>query len=738
MWTRPRLRSLRPFVSVALSATLILSTLMGLLLLPAPASAASETKVLQEGLDGYAGNQSARVHSAFPDTINGTENVIALTKNVSVSQASFIQFNLPSIPQHATIDSATLELTTFNNGIYTTGANVAVHRVTAPWDEAAITWNNSVGAAVYDPTPVTVQSINGYLANSKSSLDLTTLVQQWVDGTADNNGFMLQVPMDSGAAWHRGFHSDESTTQTSRPKLTISYTYVPTTGVVVTPATLSLVVGGSTGQLSANVQPDDASNKNLQWASSDTTIATVDASGRVTPVGLGTATITATTEDGNFTDSSTVTVSSANLSDLMLSEGDLSPTFNSETTNYTAAVLGSVNSLTVTPSVYDPNAAVTINGAPVASGMPSQAIPLNVGDNEITVIVTALGGTTKTYTLQVNRAANSIADLRNLTLSNGTLTPVFNGGTTSYSATVANSVYTLTVTPTIAVPNATVTINGAPVASGVPSQAIPLNVGNNEAKVTVTAQDQVTEKTYTILITREDEASTPTDDGGSDSGDGSGGGISTPTTPVNPTNPSVDKPDPEKLPEQSGGAACTKLTWSDIQNHWAKSDIESASQLCIVQGPSIDKFLPDDEVTRLQFALMVARAMKLQDSGNTAALGNFADQADIPAWATAELSAAVRAGIIDGYEDETLRPNEKINRAEMVTMLIRGWKLTASNGATSFLDDADIPDWAKGYVAKAEREGIIEGRSNNRFEPSNTATRAEAVAVLVRMLQDKP
>ncbi|MBD2862275.1 DNRLRE domain-containing protein [Paenibacillus oceani] len=153
MWTRPRLRSLRPFVSVALSAALILSTLMGLLLFPAPALAASETIAFQEGLDGYAGNQSARVHSAFPDNLSGTENAIALTKNVSASQASFVQFNLSSIPQHATIDSATLELTTIN-GISNTGAKVAVHRVTAPWDEATITWNNSVGAAVYDPTPV--------------------------------------------------------------------------------------------------------------------------------------------------------------------------------------------------------------------------------------------------------------------------------------------------------------------------------------------------------------------------------------------------------------------------------------------------------------------------------------------------------------------------------------------------------------------------------------------------------
>ncbi|MGG4142285.1 DNRLRE domain-containing protein [Paenibacillus algorifonticola] len=588
--------------------------------------------MFQEGLDGYAGNKSASVFSNAPDTNFGTSNVLTLTYSSLAIRASLIQFNLSAIPQNATIDNATLELTTFSNGIGVSSVNVAVHRVTAPWDEATLTWNNSVSAAVYDPTPVTVQSINGQADSSISSLDLTTLVQQWVDGTAENYGFMLEVPeLPSGVViWSRNFHSDDSTTQTSRPKLTVSYT-IHASSVVVTPATLPLVLGGSTGQLSANVQPDDAFNKNVQWASSDTAIATVDASGRVTPVALGTAIITATTEDGNFTDSSTVTVTSANLSDLVLSEGELTPTFN--------------------------------------------------------------------------------------------------GGTTSYSAVVANSVYSLTATPTTADTNATVTVNGAPVASGMPSQAVPLNVGNNEVNVTVTAQDNVTKKTYTIMITRRATAPPPTDNGGSDSGDGggTGGGGSTPTTPANPTSPPVG----------SGGAACPKLTWTDIQNHWAKSDIELASQLCLVQGSSSDKFLPDDGVTRLQFALMVARAMKLQDSGNTAVLDTFADRADIPAWATAELSAAVRAGIIEGYENETLRPNEMIIRAEMVTMLIRGWNMSASNGTTSFMDNADIPGWAKGYVVKAEREGIIKGRSNNRLEPFSTATRAEAVVVLVRMLQDK-
>nr|WP_281272182.1 cadherin-like beta sandwich domain-containing protein [Paenibacillus flagellatus] len=557
---------------------------------------------------------------------------------------------------------------------------------------------------------------------------------------------MLQVGEWTGD-WTRAIYSEEHTTAQNRPKLTVTYSYEPVTGVSVTPDSLSLVWGGSTGQLNANVHPTDASNKNIQWTSSNTAVATVDANGVVTPVAPGTAIITATTEDGNYSDTSTVTVSepNANLSNLTLSQGTLAPGFDSATTSYTATVANSVYGLTVTPAVADATATVTVNGNVTASGMPSHSIPLNVGDNEVTVKVTALDGTEKTYKVTVTReAASSNADLSNLTLSQGTLTPTFLSGTTSYTATVTNSVYSLTVTATVYDPMATVTVNGTPVTSGTASQAIPLNVGSNKIEVTVTAEDGLTKKTYTVDVTRQDTASTSpenegeTDGNGSaDTGNNSGSGGST-TPDHSADKPDTEKPETEKPSEQPGEAACTKLTWTDIQNHWAKSDIESASELCVVQGPSSDKFLPDDEVTRLQFALMVARAMKLQKSGEAAVLESFEDRNEIPGWAEAELAAAIRAGIIEGYEDETLRPNVKINRAEMVTMLIRGWKMSAAITATSFTDDADIPAWAKGFVAKAAQEGIIEGRSGNRFEPASTATRAEAVAVLVRILQDKP
>lgn len=82
---------------------------------------------------------------------------------------------------------------------------------------------------------------------------------------------------------------------------------VPVTGVTVTPSVLTLKQGTSTS-LSAVVLPDDATDKTISWSSSDSSIASVDSAGNVTAVNVGTATITAMTNDGGYTSSCVVTV----------------------------------------------------------------------------------------------------------------------------------------------------------------------------------------------------------------------------------------------------------------------------------------------------------------------------------------------------------------------------------------------------------------------------------------------
>ena len=227
-------------------------------------------------------------------------------------------------------------------------------------------------------------------------------------------------------------------------------------------------------------------------------------------LGTNTINVEVTAQNGTTIKSYTVIVTrqaastNANLSALSLSSGTLSPTFASTTTTYTSSVANSVSSLTVTPTVADATATVTVNGTTVTSGEASAAISLVSGTNTINVEVTAQDGTTiKSYSVIVTRqAASTNADLSALSLSSGSLSPVFLSATTAYNVTVSSSIISITVTPTVADATATITVNKLAVISGDPSLAIDLNEGVNEIIIQVIAQDGSTTKNYTLTVTR--------------------------------------------------------------------------------------------------------------------------------------------------------------------------------------------------------------------------------------------
>lgn len=110
----------------------------------------------------------------------------------------------------------------------------------------------------------------------------------------------------------------------------------------------------------------------------------------------------------------------ANLSNLVISEGILSPAFAPGTTNYTANVGSNVSSITVTPVAEDSKATITVNGTTVASGR-AAAINLSVGSNTITVLVTAEDGTTtKEYTVNIIRRVALTEPEEDITLDEDT------------------------------------------------------------------------------------------------------------------------------------------------------------------------------------------------------------------------------------------------------------------------------------------------------------------------------
>lgn len=185
------------------------------------------------------------------------------------------------------------------------------------------------------------------------------------------------------------------------------------------------------------------------------------------------------------------------LDSLTVSKGVLN--FSRMQTEYSFNVANADSSITITASSV--GADVKINGALTNS----VEVPLNVGSNTIEIVVTSKNDSslTKTYTLKINRADENASDnalLSSIVIKSGTvavpLSPLFAADTTNYTATVENSVSSVSVEAFTAHEKAKAAYDNSPV----------LNVGENEIKIVVTAENAVTVKTYTIVITRKDKS----------------------------------------------------------------------------------------------------------------------------------------------------------------------------------------------------------------------------------------
>src|SRR5690606_3044710 len=152
--------------------------------------------------------------------------------------------------------------------------------------------------------------------------------------------------------------------------------------------------------------------------------------------------------------------------------------------------------------------AVTFGGTaatsfPLDSATQITAITPAHAAGAVDVAVTTPGGTTTlagafTYAAPVSTDAS----LASLAVSTGTLDPAFATGITSYALDVPNGASSITVTPTATDGSASLTVDGAPLASGAASAPIALAVGDTTIAIVVTAEDGITTQTYTIVVTR--------------------------------------------------------------------------------------------------------------------------------------------------------------------------------------------------------------------------------------------
>ncbi|MBJ6360127.1 S-layer homology domain-containing protein [Paenibacillus sp. GCM10012307] len=211
--------------------------------------------------------------------------------------------------------------------------------------------------------------------------------------------------------------------------------------------------------------------------------------------------------------------------------------------------------------------------------------------------------------------------------------------------------------------------------------------------------------------------------GGSSSGSGSGSDTN---------SPSKGKENNEEQTPKGSEGTVEHPVLKDVTNHWAKGYITKALEAGFVTGYTDSTFRPEQKVTRVEYVTMLGRALGLSSKQSQSI---FVDQDKIPSWGAPYVAAAVEAGIIQGYEDHTFRSEQKIKRAEATVIAIRSIpSQPQSVSGTGFADDKQIPGWAKSYIEAAVSAGIVKGKDHNRFAPLENLTRAEAVVLIINLL----
>ena len=177
-----------------------------------------------------------------------------------------------------------------------------------------------------------------------------------------------------------------------------------------------------------------------------------------------------------------------------------------------------------------------------------------------------------------------------------------------------------------------------------------------------------------------------------------------------------------------------KDSFRDIADHWGKNDIQFLYEKGLISADESGCYRPEDAVTRAEFAKLTALLMGYDADGAELSFS------DVPTdlWSYKYISALYAKGIINGLKDSYFGVNETISRQDAAVILYRAQKAenkTFAAGEESFADENEIADYAKEAVSAMEKSGILKGRDNGRFAPRENISRAEAAAIIARLLR---
>lgn len=173
------------------------------------------------------------------------------------------------------------------------------------------------------------------------------------------------------------------------------------------------------------------------------------------------------------------------------------------------------------------------------------------------------------------------------------------------------------------------------------------------------------------------------------------------------------------------------VAFTDVSGHWAKDYIEDLQKNGIISGFEDGSFQPNKIITRAEFVSMLMRAKPAETAGATA---SFSD-VSADAWYYKPVLDAAEAGIVVGT-DGNFMPNSAVTREQLAVMIYRALGVKGEAAELTFEDSDSVADYAKEAISYLAGAGIISGYEDNTIRAKKETTRAEVARLLYVLMSE--
>lgn len=211
----------------------------------------------------------------------------------------------------------------------------------------------------------------------------------------------------------------------------------------------------------------------------------------------------------------------------------------------------------------------------------------------------------------------------------------------------------------------------------------------------------------------------------------SGGGSKDTSGPAAPAVPTVPTPPAETAKKP------VEQVLNDVGTHWALNSIQFIYDRGIMTGTSTEQFSPDAWMNRGMLITALGRLAGINELDFTS--GSFND-VDMSSYYGPYAEWSLRSNITRGTGNNSFSPDNPVTREELAVILVNfatamRYYLPSGEGAKSFTDNSTISPWAMEAIEIMRNANIMNGDTNNNFNPKAPATRAEIAAVLQRFIE---